>query len=154
MTTTIKKTVSNIRRSDVFDRIILIPNVLKVAEDGIDSNITLRRPLVNITETSSDYAIEVAAPGLELEDFRLELEGNILIISAEKQLGERGYDINYRRQEYSFASFRRAFQFADNVILEEVIGEYLNGIFCVFVPKKEEGEFLVEEMEIEFVQEV
>src|SRR5271155_3417501 len=68
-----------------------------------------RVPAVNISETESNYHIELAAPGLKKEDFKLNLEHNVLNISVEQTTDQRGNQKNYSKREFSYNSFVRSF---------------------------------------------
>src|SRR5829696_5253309 len=79
-------------------------------------------PAVNIRETAENFEVEMAAPGMNKEDFRIELEGNELRISSEKKStnevkeGER-----YTRREFSYQSFQRSFTLPKDVVDVEQI---------------------------------
>src|SRR4051794_21717510 len=67
-------------------------------------------PAVNITENANDYTISVAAPGLNKNDFHVNIDGNMLAISAEKEETKEGKEEeNYTRKEYNYSSFSRSF---------------------------------------------
>ena len=103
------------------------------------TNTTL--PAVNIRETAENFAVEMAAPGMNKEDFRIELEGAQLRISSEKKTenglkeGER-----YTRREFSYQSFQRSFTLPQNVVdVEQIHAKYENGVLHLLIPKKEEA---------------
>ncbi|HEX5168958.1 MAG TPA: Hsp20/alpha crystallin family protein [Cyclobacteriaceae bacterium] len=97
-------------------------------------------PSVNIKETSKEYALEVAAPGLERKDFNIEVENHSLIISAKKEekKEEKKEDEGYSRKEYSYNSFCRSFALPENVKEGDIDAKYENGILTVHVPKAKE----------------
>lgn len=94
-------------------------------------------PSVNISETSKDYTIELAAPGLEKKDFKVEIDNGVLTISSEKEREEKEENKNYCRQEYSFQSFSRSFDLPENSLPEKIDAHYENGILKLTLPKKE-----------------
>lgn len=103
------------------------------------TNTTL--PAVNIRETAENFEVEMAAPGMNKEDFRVELEGNQLRISSEKKAekemkeGER-----YTRREFSYRSFQRSFTLPQNVVdIEHIHAKYENGVLHLLIPKKDEA---------------
>ncbi len=105
-----------------------------------DVNSTL--PAVNIKETKDSYEVEMAAPGMKKEDFKIELDRNILTISSEKteEHEENGEDEKYSRKEFSYQSFQRSFNLPKEVVDEEKIkAEYKNGVLHLVIPKKEEA---------------
>lgn len=63
-----------------------------------------RVPAANISETGDHYRVELAAPGLEKEDFKLSLEGNVLNISVEKRTEDKQEQRNFAKREYSYSS--------------------------------------------------
>ncbi|HEU5364414.1 MAG TPA: Hsp20/alpha crystallin family protein, partial [Hanamia sp.] len=71
--------------------------------DGGFSGRTMNVPAVNITERKDDYLVSLAAPGLKKEDFKINLEGNMLTISSEKEEKNEEKDEKYTRQEYSYS---------------------------------------------------
>ena len=104
-----------------------------------DTNTTI--PAVNIKETAENYEVEVAAPGMKKEDFKIELDGNALTISSERsdqkndQEGER-----YSRKEFSYQSFQRTFTLQKDVVdLDKIQARYEHGLLHLVIPKKEEA---------------
>lgn len=94
-------------------------------------------PSVNIVENDKDFKIELAAPGLEKKDFKIEVDNHTLTISSEKQKEEKEERENYRRKEFSYQSFSRSFDLPDNSLPEKIDAHYENGILKLTLPKKE-----------------
>ena len=94
-------------------------------------------PSVNIVENNKDYRIEVAAPGLEKKDFKIEVDNGILTIRSEKKKEEKEEKENYRRREFSYQSFSRSFDLPENSVPDKIGAHYSNGILTVTLPKKE-----------------
>jgi HSP20 family protein len=86
-------------------------------------------PSVNVTEADNEYRISVAAPGLQKEDFKLEVDGNMITISAEKK------EEKVTRKEYNFTSFSRTFTLPDNVMSDKIEAHYENGELKLKLPK-------------------
>ncbi|SHM97579.1 Hsp20/alpha crystallin family protein [Mucilaginibacter sp. OK098] len=97
-----------------------------------------RVPAVNISETDGHYHIELAAPGLRKEDFKVDLDRDILTISAEKQTEQTENDKKYNKREYSYSSFVRSFTLPDSVDDANIEAEYTDGVLRINVAKKEE----------------
>ncbi|MBN1387390.1 MAG: Hsp20/alpha crystallin family protein [Bacteroidales bacterium] len=94
-------------------------------------------PAVNIKETNDDFMIEVAAPGMKKEDFSINYDNGRLTISSDKD--EEKVDEKYNRREFSYQSFCRSFEVADNVIDNQKINaKYKDGILYITLPKREE----------------
>lgn len=100
---------------------------------------TLTMPSVNISEDEAAYKVELAAPGLSKEDFKINVEGNLVTISSEKEEQKQNEDAHYTRREYSYTSFSRSFSLPDNVKQENIDASYANGVLTVHLPKKEES---------------
>jgi HSP20 family protein len=96
-------------------------------------------PAVNILEDDNRIQIEVAAPGMKKEDFKIDLENNRLTVSAEVSTENSESGERYSRKEFSYRSFRRLF----NIPVETINGDqiqatYKDGILLVTLPKREE----------------
>ena len=76
-------------------------------------------PSVNIKETDDNYEVEVAAPGMNKEDFKVTLEDGQLLISSSKQQQVNKEEENYTRREFSYQSFQRSFVLPKNVVDED-----------------------------------
>jgi len=98
-------------------------------------------PAVNIKETPESFLVEMAAPGLEKKDFKIELDGSALTISSEKQneFEDRDQE-NYQRKEFSFQSFYRTFHLPKEVVnADSIQAKYENGLLSLEIPKREEA---------------
>jgi len=102
------------------------------------TNTTL--PSVNIKENDEGFEVELAAPGLEKKDFKIELNNNLLTISSEKKIeSEVKEGEQFTRREFSYQSFSRSFTLPNSANAEKVAAKYDNGILRVMIPKKEEA---------------
>jgi HSP20 family protein len=103
------------------------------------TNTTL--PAVNIRENAENFIVEMAAPGMNKEDFKIELEGNDLRISSEKRSENETKDgERYTRREYSYQSFQRSFTLPRDVVdVDQINAKYENGVLQLSIPKKEEA---------------
>jgi HSP20 family protein len=95
-------------------------------------------PAVNIIENKDEYRIEVAAPGLNKEDFRVNLENNVLTVSSEKEEKKEEKDERVMRKEFSYCSFNRSFTLPMTVNSEKIKATHRDGILQILIPKKEE----------------
>ena len=98
-------------------------------------------PAVNIRETNENFIVEMAAPGMDRNDFKVELDGNLLTISSEKQdQREVKEEEKYSRCEFSYQSFQRSFQLQKDVVdADKIEARYINGVLHLTIPKKEEA---------------
>jgi HSP20 family protein len=94
-------------------------------------------PSANIEETNNEYIIELSAPGLKREDFKIDLEDGLLTISSEKEDEKSETKKNFRRREFSYSSFNRSFSLPENVLEDKIDARYSDGILHVTIPKKE-----------------
>ncbi|SEW01877.1 HSP20 family protein [Chryseobacterium wanjuense] len=97
-------------------------------------------PSVNIKENPENFEVEVAAPGMEKQDFQITLDGNFLTISSAKKNQQEENNDNYTRREFSYQSFQRSFELAKNVVDEDRIeAKYENGVLKLIIPKTEDA---------------
>jgi HSP20 family protein len=97
-------------------------------------------PAVNVVEQNDEYRIEVAAPGLDKNDFKVDLDNRVLTISCEKEhKREDGNNEQFMRREFSYSSFRRTFSMPETVDAEKIKANHKNGVLYIHIPKKEEA---------------
>lgn len=102
------------------------------------TNTTL--PSVNIKEGTDNFEVEMAAPGFDKKDFRIELNHDLLTISSEKKVeNETREGQQFTKREFSYQSFSRSFTLPYTVESEKINAKYENGILHVIIPKKEEA---------------
>lgn len=97
----------------------------------------LHFPPVNITDTPTSYQLEVAAPGFEKADFKVNLEANVLTISTEKKEEKSNEADKLVRREFSYKGFKRSFTIDEKIDSENISAKYENGILKLDLPKKE-----------------
>jgi len=103
-----------------------------------ETNTTL--PSVNILEGKESYEVNMAAPGLEKKDFKIELSHGLLTISSEKKIeNEAKKGQQFTRREFSYQSFNRSFALPDTVESEKITAKYEDGILKVRIPKKHDS---------------
>ena len=97
-------------------------------------------PAVNIKETKDDFVVEVAAPGMKKDDFKIELDNNLLMISSEKkEEHEEKQEGEYTRKEFMYQSFRRSFTVPKTIEDGKIQATYKDGVLSIQLPKKEEA---------------
>ncbi len=94
-------------------------------------------PAANITENDKAFSLELAAPGLDKDDFDLAIDNQQLTISCEKQKDQESKTDQYTRKEFSYESFRRSFMLPETVNADKIKAVYKNGVLTVELPKKE-----------------
>jgi HSP20 family protein len=96
-------------------------------------------PAVNICETADHFRVEVAAPGMKKDDFKIRLDHNVLSISSEKEETNESEENQYSRREFSYQSFQRSFTLPNSVDSEKIKANYQDGILTINIPKREEA---------------
>ncbi len=99
-------------------------------------------PAVNIKETDKEYNVEFAAPGFKKHDFKVNVEGDRLAISAEKEEEKNEENHRFTRKEFSYNSFSRSFTLPQNVNADHIDAKYNDGILTLSIPKKEDTQHL------------
>ena len=111
--------------------------------DGGFPGSTMKVPAVNITEKKDQYLVSLAAPGLKKEDFKIDVHGNLLTISSEKQESSEEKDKQFSRKEYSYLSFSSSFTLPEEINKEKIEAKYEDGVLKISVPRKEETKKLL-----------
>ncbi len=92
---------------------------------------------VNVKETDKSYLLEVVAPGFEKTDFKVQIDQNLLTISAEKKDEVKKETEKQIRREYSYRSFKRSFTLNEKIDATKIEASYINGVLTLNLPKKE-----------------
>ncbi len=100
---------------------------------------TLSMPAVNISEAKDSYLVSLAVPGMKKDDFKVDVEGNMLTISSEKSETKEANEEKYTRKEYNYSSFSRSFTIPDDVEIEKIDARYQDGELKLTLPRKEEA---------------
>jgi len=95
-------------------------------------------PAVNVKETDDEFRIEVAAPGMKKDDFKVNLEDNLLTVSSEHKEETKEEEEKYARREFSYQSFQRTFTVPENMVDgTQIDAKYHDGILQIKLPKLE-----------------
>ena len=101
-----------------------------------DIQTTASFPKVNVSETDTDYTVDIAVAGFGKDDVRLEMKDDVLFISADKKEESESKDKNYIRKEISSRSFHRIVKFPCNVNTDKAEADYKDGIISVKIAKE------------------
>lgn len=93
---------------------------------------------VNIRETEKEYFLDLVAPGLNKEDFKISLENNLLTVAVEKGEETVNEGERYIRREYRSQGFKRSFTLDEKVNADAIAAQYVNGVLTLNLPKKKE----------------
>ena len=96
------------------------------------------KPAVNISEDEKGYTIQLAVPGIARDVFNLEIENDVLTISAEQKENNEEQKENFLRREFNFQSFKRSFELPETVDQEQINATHDAGVLTLTLPKKEE----------------
>ena len=126
--------------SDVFQSLL--------NDSQISDRLINKTPAVNIAETENQFEIELAAPGLSKEDFKINLDKNVLSVSAEKKVENAEEAKKYSKKEYAYNSFVRSFTLPESADYSKIDAEYVNGILKLSIAKKEEAKIQAREIAV------
>jgi HSP20 family protein len=99
----------------------------------------LNIPAVNITEQKNQYEVTLAAPGLKKDEFNIDVDGNMLTISCEKEESKEEKEKKFTRKEYNYSSFSRTFTLPEEINKEKIEAKYEDGVLKISLPRKEEA---------------
>ncbi len=125
------------KRSESFPA--LFDDFFRPWNDWLGMGRSITTPAVNIAENKNNFEVTVAAPGLKKDDFNIDIEGNMLTISCEKEEKKEEKDERYTRKEYNYSSFSRSFTLPDEVIKEKIEAAYTDGVLHITLPKTEQA---------------
>jgi HSP20 family protein len=126
--------------SDVFDSIL--------NDSFLNDRSSNRVPVVNIAETENEFQIELAAPGLKKEDFKINLDKNVLSVSSEKKVENVEEGKKFSKREYSYNAFTRSFTLPETADHANISAEYTDGILKLNVAKREEAKIQSREIAV------
>jgi HSP20 family protein len=128
--------LSNPFLSDLMDTQKSILNLNRIFNGGSDST-----PALNVKETKDDFQIEMAAPGLTKNDFKITIDNGVLTISSEKEEKTEEEEEGFLRKEFSYRSFSRSLTLPENIDeSRDVKAKYHDGVLKLVLHKRPESE--------------
>jgi HSP20 family protein len=94
-------------------------------------------PSVNIREDEKNFVLELAVPGIDKNNLKIDINEDVLTISSESKNETEENKDGYKRKEFSYSSFCRSFYIPENVDREKIEASYKDGILSVGLPKQE-----------------
>jgi len=88
-----------------------------------------------VEETEKDVVVRVEVPGMDKEDCRITIEGNMLYLSGEKRIERETHDSTYHVMERAYGAFQRSISLPRNVDIDKAEASYKNGVLTVRLPK-------------------
>ena len=110
-----------------------------ISPERIFRNFTHALPAANVSETDKEYKIELAIPGFKKEEVKINLENEVLSVTAESKTEKEEKTKKYTRKEFSYGSFSRSFQLPKAANSEKIQAKYEDGLLKLEIPKKEEA---------------
>ena len=108
-------------------------------DNFISDRLVSRVPAVNISESEKSFKVEMAAPGLDKSDFKINVDKNLITISAEKKEESVSEEKLYSKKEFNYSSFSRSFTLPETVDYSNIEAAYEGGILILTVGKKEDA---------------
>lgn len=130
-----------------------MPSIFKdiIGDEWIEKS-AVTAPAVNVIDTENQYKVEIAAPGMKKDDFRIDVGADgELVISMEKKSEneEKNGKDTYLRREFSYSQFRQSLLLPDNVKTDDICAKVENGVLTIDIPKKKESEKIAASRRIE-----
>ena len=94
-------------------------------------------PKVDIAESENSFELQIAAPGLNKEEFKIEVNDNYLTVSGDRKFTDEKKEKNFHSIETQYGSFSRSFSLPENVDSTKIQARYNNGILELTLPKDE-----------------
>lgn len=104
----------------------------------------IRNPLHDIIENEKEYVVELALAGVKKEDISLNLDDNVLSISAERKESES----KYNRKQTFYGKYEKSFTLPESVDKESIQASFEDGILKLSIPKVEEKQKVMKQIEI------
>ncbi|MBK0383447.1 Hsp20/alpha crystallin family protein [Pedobacter sp. SD-b] len=117
-------------------------------QDFINKQPVSKVPSVNVSETEDHFFLELAAPGMKKEDFKINVDKDVLKISAEVKSEETEENKKFNRKEFNYSSFVRSFNLPELIDHSKIDASYADGILNISIAKKEEAKFQSREISV------
>jgi len=115
-----------------------MPNIFDDDFFHVLSNRTGSTPAVNIREDDKNYFLDLAVPGIDRKELKIDMNEDVLTISSETKNESEESNDGYKRKEFSYSAFCRSFYIPENVNREKIEANYKDGILSVALPKQNE----------------
>ncbi len=119
----------------------LVNDILTTSVSELEKSVVRTRPAVNVIEGKDDFRLEIAAPGLSKSDFDINVEKDVLTISAKVEI-EKEDGMKYSRKEFNYNEFKRTFNLPKTIDKTKIDAKFKNGILTLSLAKKEEAKEL------------
>jgi len=113
---------------------------------GFNSNVFT--PRVDVTEDNENLYVTAEIPGVEKNDVKVSVVGDVLTISGEKKTEQRDEKKNYYRIERTQGSFSRSFTLPSEIMVDKISADFKDGVLNITLPKTEEAKVVEKQIEI------
>lgn len=117
--------------------------------DGGSPLISETVPSLNIIEEKNNYRVDLAAPGLKKDDFNIDIDGNLLTVSCDKESEIKEDEKGYTRREYDYSYFSRTVTLPDYADTKGIVAKYTDGILHITIPKKPKAQKLTQKIKVQ-----
>ncbi|MFK5855921.1 MAG: Hsp20/alpha crystallin family protein [Bacteroidota bacterium] len=111
---------------------------LEKTHHGLNNGYKGNVPSVNIIENEKTFVLEVVAPGVKKDDFKIDLDNQTLTVSREIEETKEDTKVNYTRKEFVYGNFSRSFTLPKSIKFDGIAADYNEGILSITLPKKDE----------------
>jgi len=118
------------------------------AHQGLTTGSEGKVPSVNILENDNSFVLEVAAPGIKKDEFKINLDNQVLTVSREVEESNEENAVNYTRKEFVYGNFSHSFTLPKSIKFDAITADYNEGILSISIPKKEEDVKLTRKIEV------
>jgi HSP20 family protein len=115
-----------------------MPNLFNDDFFPVLPNASSSRPAVNIREDEKSYLLDLAVPGIDKKDLKIDINEDVLTVSSETKNESEENNEGFQRREFSYSSFCRSFYIPENVNRDKIDAKYKDGVLTIGLPKQEE----------------
>ena len=105
-------------------------------------------PKVDVNEDNENLYVIAEVPGVDKNDIKINLVGDVLTITGEKKSEVIDEKKNYYRTERRYGTFTRSFTLPSEVVIDKISAEYKEGVLNITLPKTEEAKIVEKQIEI------
>jgi len=117
---------------------LLDPNLIE--QEGFSKTLTTDWvPSIDVKDASSHYLVTADIPGVDPKNIDVSLEGNVLVITGQKETKKKEENKNYMRVERTKGAFYRSVAFPDAVLTAKIVAKSRHGVLEIVVPKDKNG---------------
>ncbi|MDR2910049.1 MAG: Hsp20/alpha crystallin family protein [Bacteroidales bacterium] len=99
---------------------------------------TKSAPSVNIREDEKSYSLDLAVPGMDKKDLKIDINDDVLTVSAESKQETAEEKDGYWKEEFNYSSFCKSFQIPENIDRDKITAGYRDGVISILLPKSGE----------------